>query len=204
MEHTRFRECLEADCARLAALAASGRLDAAVPSCPDWTLADLVTHVAEVYLHVVETMRVGHEPVDWAPEKGTGRPPEVLARAYADLVGEFDARDPSETAATWYPAGQTVGFWIRRMAQETAVHRADAELAVGDPLTPVPGDLAMDGVDEALVAFLDSQSKEYREWPPLPEALSAAEGDELLIRTGGQAWLVQPRASGVEVVQAGP
>jgi predicted lipid carrier protein YhbT len=39
-------------------------------------------------------------------------------------------------------------FWSRRMAHETAVHRADAELANELDLTPMPIDLAIDGVDE--------------------------------------------------------
>ena len=44
---------------------------------------------------------------------------------------------------------QTSGFWARRMAVETAVHRYDAQLAAGDP-QPVERMLAADGVDEYL------------------------------------------------------
>ena len=40
------------------------------------------------------------------------------------------------------------------MAQETVIHRIDAELAAGLPVTAVPGDLALDGVDEVLKRFL--------------------------------------------------
>ena len=38
-------------------------------------------------------------------------------------------------------------FWSRRMAHEHAVHRVDAQLAVG-AAAPIPTDLAIDGVDE--------------------------------------------------------
>src|SRR5262249_9741619 len=45
-------------------------------------------------------------------------------------------------------------FWHRRAAQETAVHRFDAQFAAGDA-KPIDADLALDGIDEHLgfVAF---------------------------------------------------
>jgi hypothetical protein len=39
------------------------------------------------------------------------------------------------------------------MAHETAVHRADVESASG-PITPIPADLAVDGIDELLRVML--------------------------------------------------
>ncbi|MEV4286740.1 maleylpyruvate isomerase N-terminal domain-containing protein [Nonomuraea bangladeshensis] len=77
-----------------------------------------------------------------------------LDRSYAGLRAEFAAREPGEATLTWYDPDQTVGFWIRRMALETVVHRIDAELAAGTPVTPVPDDLAADGVDEILTVML--------------------------------------------------
>ena len=41
-----------------------------------------------------------------------------------------------------------MGFWFRRMAHETVIHRVDAELAAGLPTAHVPDDLAIDGIDE--------------------------------------------------------
>ena len=58
---------------------------------------------------------------------------------------------------TFHRPDQTVGFWRRRMAQETAVHRVDAESAHGDP-RPVPAALAADGVTELLEVFLAPHS----------------------------------------------
>ena len=54
MENERFREYLSADFARMRAVAAGADLSATVPSCPEWTLADLLRHVGAVYLHKVE------------------------------------------------------------------------------------------------------------------------------------------------------
>src|SRR4051812_24688976 len=119
MENTRYLECLAADHARLREVAATD-LTAKVPSCPDWTVADLTRHVGQVYLHKIGAMREGVEPEDWPPQ-GTEQedPIALLDRAYAELIGEFAARKPGDPAGSWYEPDQTVGFWIRRMAQET-------------------------------------------------------------------------------------
>ncbi len=41
------------------------------------------------------------------------------------------------------------------MAQETVIHRVDAELGAGASIAPIPADLAADGIDELLVAFVE-------------------------------------------------
>lgn len=48
MDRKRYLECLAADERRLRELAGGADLATPVPSCPDWTLADLVEHVALV------------------------------------------------------------------------------------------------------------------------------------------------------------
>jgi len=64
METDRLKDCLATSYDRLRELA-DGDPSVAVPSCPEWTLADLVSHVAHVYLHKVETMRRGQWPDPW-------------------------------------------------------------------------------------------------------------------------------------------
>jgi hypothetical protein len=49
----------------------------------------------------------------------------LLDRSYAALVGELTTRDPSDRGGTWYEPDPTVGFWGRRMAQESVIHRID-------------------------------------------------------------------------------
>ena len=63
---------------------------------------------------------------------------------------ELDSRDSADLSWAFIAADQTVGFWWRRMAHETAIHRVDAELAVG--LAPCAHDerQAADGVAELL------------------------------------------------------
>jgi hypothetical protein len=48
---------------------------------------------------------------------------------------------------------QTVGFWARRMALKTVVHRVDAEQARG-AVAPVDAALGTDGIDEIFVIML--------------------------------------------------
>ena len=201
MENTRLLECLAADYARLRDVASAVDLTAKVPSCPEWTVADLVEHVSMVYLHKVECMRLGSAPDPWPPE-GVDRsdPVALLDRSYAALSEEFASRPPQAHAFTWYEPDQTVGFWIRRMAQETVIHRVDAELGAGVPIAAIPDDLARDGIDEVLVAFVEYGSKAWpEEYAP---TLAGSDGRAVRIETTGDAWLVRPTPEGVHVQSA--
>jgi uncharacterized protein (TIGR03083 family) len=194
MEFARLLTCLETDAAGLRE-AAGGNLDAPVPTCPEWTVADLVQHVAEVYLHKTECMRRGEFPQPWPPDRGQEPPLERLDRAGAGLAAEFAARDPGSATVTWYEPDQTVGFWIRRMAQETVIHRVDAELARG-PAGPIPADLALDGISEVLECFLRYGSQR---WPEEFAGLPDHATPPVLVTAGGDAWLVRAAKDGVTV-----
>jgi len=179
MEPSRYLECLAADYGDLRDAVASVEPTATVPSCPGWTVADLVVHVAQVYLHKAAIMRTGEEPRPWPPP-GLARPAQsgqpvlpLLGRAYGELRAQFRAHEPGESVPTWFGPDQTVAFWIRRMAQETVIHRIDAELAARLPVTPVPADLAADGADEVLKRMLAYSSQEW------PEDFAELEGGHL-------------------------
>jgi uncharacterized protein (TIGR03083 family) len=196
----RFLACLATDYARLHAVA--GRdLAAPVPSCPGWTVADLTRHVAEVYLHKSECIRLNDFPRPWPPDLSGEEPIALLERAYAALLAEFDRHQSADPARTWYEPDQTVGFWIRRMAQETVIHRVDAELALGESIVPIPADLATDGIDEVLEVFVSYGTRTWVEefGPLLKETL----GYRVLVRSGGASWLVASSSQGVEVTAGG-
>jgi uncharacterized protein (TIGR03083 family) len=197
MESGRLLTCLGADFDRLRSVVAEGDLTATVPSCPGWTVTDLVRHVAVVYLHKVECMRTGRFPDSWPPDLDAEESVPLLDRAYAALTAEFAARKPTDPAATFVDSDRTVGFWIRRMAQETAIHRVDAELALGQPVAPIPDDLAVDGVDEILLIFVGYGS---RRWPEEFEpALKDATGRAVRLSTVGHSWLVSASRTGIDV-----
>jgi uncharacterized protein (TIGR03083 family) len=186
MDSSRFLDCLAADFSRLREVVQID-LAAAVPTCPGWTVADLSHHVGVVYLHKTAAIREGAEPDPWPPkELADEEPLALLDRAYAVLRQEFAAHKPDDPAGTWYPPDQTVGFWIRRMAQETVIHRIDAELGTGQPVAPVPADLAADGIDELLKVFVAYSVAEWGDY--FTDILSASPGWAYLLRTETRTW----------------
>jgi uncharacterized protein (TIGR03083 family) len=196
MRTQRYLECLTADYARLRDVAAKD-LDAPVPTCPGWSVRDLVRHVAQVYLHKAESIRRRELPQPWPPALDREEPLALLDRAWSDLRGEFARHSPDAPAYTWHEPDQTVGFWIRRMAQETVVHRLDAELALGVEIAPIPEDLALDGVDEVLQLFLDYGSKR---WPDgFVGVLPPAAAPPVHVVSGAQTWIVTVGRGRVDV-----
>jgi uncharacterized protein (TIGR03083 family) len=208
VDNARFLDCLSADYLRIREVV-PGRLAARVPSCPDWTVGDLVQHVGQVYLHKVECMREGAErETDWPPAGLRDEEPvALLDRAFAELVHELITRDPAEPGGTWYPPDPTVGFWFRRMAQESVIHRIDAELGAGVAVSPIPSDLAVDGTDELLRIFVGWA---FSKWPEdFTAALENSPGRTYLIRCDATAdspqvsWVVRT-APGSLTVEGGP
>lgn len=124
-----------------------------VPSCPGWNVMRLAGHVGRVHrmaAFVVQNRRdapPGKEDIEAAPDDAQSTD-EYLLRGLARLLETLRAT-PADSPV-WNMTGQqlTAGFWLRRTAHETAVHRADAQIAVGQPLSQIPSDVAIDGVDE--------------------------------------------------------
>ncbi len=113
------------------------------------------------------------------------------------MTAEFAARRPEDHAFTWYDPDQTVGFWIRDMAQETVIHRVDAELAAAEPLAAIPGDLAADGIDELLVAFVQYDVALLPD--KFADLLASAADRTIGVETPQRSWLVTLTAGGVHV-----
>ena len=140
-----------------------------MPSCPEWTVADLAEHLGGIHR--------------WA--EALVRDRAAVRKTLGELGGSPDERPtPDDDAATWaawirvggrrliatlreaepdapmwaWGADQHIRFWSRRQVHETIVHRWDAALAslgrlaasacVADPV------VAVDGVDEFLENLL--------------------------------------------------
>lgn len=187
LSHDEYVDHISRDAARLAAVAARG-LEAAVPSCPGWTVRDAVEHTAEVYRHKIECMRQKAFPSPWPPERDDEPALDYFRRAADDLLTELTTRDPLEFADTWWWDERTVGFWGRRMAHETAIHLVDVELA-HDDVSAIDEALAVDGVDEVLRLMLagDWSDEPQRDRPPAIVAVVSA----------GTAWRVVLEPSAV-------
>jgi uncharacterized protein (TIGR03083 family) len=145
-----------------------GALEAAVPSCPDWRVEDLVRHLGGIYRWVrAHASRGTTSPPDPALRRAGEPPPSggaVLSwwdTEYAALVDLLDALDPDMPAWNWAPQPKRAAFWHRRMAHETAVHRWDAQMAVGRA-EPIETKLAADGVAEVLDSWLPSGRRRGR------------------------------------------
>ncbi|MGW1894445.1 maleylpyruvate isomerase family mycothiol-dependent enzyme [Streptomyces sp. NPDC002004] len=126
-----------------------------VPSCPDWTLAELSQHVGALqrWFCTLLTQMVQEPPRSRDVQLGLPERPEEYAEWVAAGVPAVAAvlRDTDPHAAMWaWGEDQHARFWARRMLFETLVHRVDAERAVGrEP--GIDAALAADGVDEFLV-----------------------------------------------------
>jgi uncharacterized protein (TIGR03083 family) len=143
---------------RLSTVARGADLAAPVPTCPGWTLGDLVSHCADVYAHKRLVLRLGRAPTedDRSAPASADSGDAVLDHhdeQLAGLVAELERAGPDAETWTWFPGESSTGFWFRRMAHESLVHRVDGELAAGVALTAVDPVLATDGVAEVLAWF---------------------------------------------------
>ena len=154
METNDFLVALERDSAAFVDACEVAGLSSAVPSCPDWAVADLLWHLTEVY-NFWRTM-VSEVRATWEGYEGPTRPvDEGLAAMYrrgrTALLQTMSEVDPAMPVWTW-SNDKTAGFVIRRMTQETAVHLWDATEAAG-LVNPIEPTLASDGIDEFLTHF---------------------------------------------------
>lgn len=118
------------------------------------TVADTVRHVGSVYRMVVAWLRLGAQPTRWQRAQVPGQSiVEYLRAGHRALLTELSAHDPADAAPTWWPLDQTYGFWYRRLAHETTVHRYDVQTAAAT-MTVTSGivndEVAFDGIDEIL------------------------------------------------------
>ncbi len=192
-----YVECLRGDSAALAAAAAAAGLDAEVPSCPDWTVADLLGHIGRVQHWAAAVVgRRATEPLRFRDLPSPPEPAERLdwARAGArELADTLASVDPATPVWTFVVAGRDAGraaFWQRRQALEAAVHRYDAQLAAGDP-APVDGALAVDGIDELLTVLAPATFG--------PRCTGAGESVHLHCTDRPGEWLLRFTAGGLEV-----
>jgi uncharacterized protein (TIGR03083 family) len=112
-----------------------------------------------------------------------------FAEGAAALTATLLATDPTDSCWT-LARPHTVGFWSRRQAHETTVHRVDLADALGAaaPLDPA---LAADGVDEAVTMFFPRQVRLGRE-QPLSDSLA------LVDEATGRRWLLAGDGTGAQ------
>jgi uncharacterized protein (TIGR03083 family) len=205
---------IEASTETLAGLVHGADLTRQVPTCPDWTLRHLATHVGRAHrwaAEIVSTRSAEFIPFRQVPDgripddpalhaawlrAGAARVIDVIREAGDDPVWTFDGPRPAT-------------FWARRMAHETAVHRADAQITAGrEPgFDPV---LAADGIDEWLGSMSGIGASDPRV-DALPDGAvlhvhvtdEGVDGEWLVRRDGGSVT-VEPGHGKGDVAVRGP
>jgi uncharacterized protein (TIGR03083 family) len=137
-------------------------------------MSDLVVHLATVHRFVIrvvaDRLAVPPDITDrsllglpadtegWAlPEHAPNLGPvpaglvDWFAEGAATLESLFRTRASDEPVWTWAPE-RTTGFWLRMQTIEAAVHRWDAETAIGRA-RPVDAELASDAVEQTFTVM---------------------------------------------------
>jgi len=187
--------------------AARTDLDAAVPSCPGWTVADLVTHAGGIWGWAANIVRTGARADVATPPEGC-RGNGLLAWAEkrsSEAIDALEGADPDSDCWTFgLPRSRL--FWFRRQALETAVHAWDAQHAAGhaEPIDPV---LASDGIDEFLAVLLARQVRAQPEgWSGQSVHFHCTDADgEWMVQLGPDGAVTVDRTHGkADVAVRGP
>jgi uncharacterized protein (TIGR03083 family) len=137
--------------ARFAAATGAADLDAAVPACGDWTVADLVRHLGGVHQWARWCVEHGRSPTREEARSAPAFDRTDAQAWYATTAAELGTamRAADHDGPTWHPFPvEHVGrVWPRRQAHEVAMHLWDLESATGRPGT-IDAELASDGIDE--------------------------------------------------------
>jgi uncharacterized protein (TIGR03083 family) len=182
-----------------AAVAAAPGLGVVVPSCPQWTLFDLVRHLGDGRRKWAAIVAAG--PADAPPakpvwESDVPRELEPLLAWSAEstrlMLDALREAGPAKGCWAWWDGSQSpsnCGAAARHQVQEVAVHTWDAQLALGTP-QPLPDEVALDGVDE----FLSTSCAGPYRWPHDAAAVDYH-------ATEGRSWRLSLSAGGVSVAR---
>lgn len=211
-----YRAAFRREAAALADAAQQG-LETPVPSCPGWTVATLISHLAfDVYAprikHVALRPRgdVIHAYADldlpmqfkaWYDDeyRDMSTMPGGLIALFEEVAGRLAvvlyALSPDEPMHTWWEPSRTAGFMQRRMALETAIHRWDAQRAHGVP-EPVEPTLAADGIEEIFEVMVAAR----RGWAESPRE-GTGETYHFHRTDGPGEWLVRFAPEGPQITR---
>ncbi|MEV8631885.1 maleylpyruvate isomerase family mycothiol-dependent enzyme [Streptosporangium sp. NPDC051023] len=186
--HEEHTEAVRGEIIRMAEVLRGADMSTEVRTCPGWDLAELTAHTGRVHRWAAAMVRdLAERRYDRARmEAGlpadAGDYPAWLAEGAVLLPEALLAADPDAPMWTLDGSGRA-RFWSRRQLHETVVHRIDAELALGVPVS-VDEDVAADGVDE-LLGILP-----HARWSPgVAELRGAGETISLQADTGA-GWVV--------------
>jgi uncharacterized protein (TIGR03083 family) len=186
---------------RLASVAERTSLDAPVPTCPDWTLRDLVRHVGGIHgwaaTIVSQSRGRAYDPFAepeafWPSDAGLV---DWFRVGHQALVHALESAPQDLSCFAFLPAPSPLAFWARRQAHETGIHRADAEAASGS-LANYPPEQAVDGIDELLFGFMSRPGQRLKADQLRTLSLQATDADA--------AWQVSVSPDGPRAAREPP
>ncbi len=193
MEFARFVDQIAEQTAAMRRAAVAAGPDSDVPTCPKWTMRDLVRHLAKVQQWAGRALLTDPEGESPHPDEPPADWEERLSwwdEQVGTLVDTLRKLGPEVPTWVFDPQSPyTAGFWARRQAHEVAIHRLDAEHALAGSAEPdaVPTlvyepAFAADGIDEGLHVGVSRRA--LREGVPVQGSVLFHAAD------AGQAWLV--------------
>ncbi len=184
------------------AVVSAPSLEVQVPTCPEWTLLDLVQHLGKGHRRGAATVAAGPAdapPAETASEGAPAAPREReallawSAESTEQLLSALRESGPDRGCWTWWGGSQspqTCGAVARHQLQEVAVHTYDAQITLG-AAQPLPDEAALDGVDE----FLSTCCAGTDAWPHEPSAVDYH-------ATEGRSWRLWLFADGARTTHA--
>ncbi|GFG55436.1 hypothetical protein CQY20_05615 [Mycolicibacterium agri] len=166
--------------------------DRRCPTCPDWSASDLLWHLTTVHFFWAEILERRMVDESGLPDVERSKPQrpsataDMLAlrqRATARLTEQLSMKADDDALWSWWPADQTVGFTRRMQTYEATMHRVDAELTAGVPVSPIAQDVAGGAVDHAVDVM----------WGWMPDSATYQPDCtvEFLATDTDQRWLVE-------------
>jgi uncharacterized protein (TIGR03083 family) len=202
MDASEYLDWLALECASFAQVLASGDLDAAVPYCPGWQLRDLGSHLGGVHRWARGCV-LGADPRTPFEAGPTKR--DALLTWYVEGATSVQdtLRELGPDAPSWTMAGPgTALYWMRRQAQETAVHRWDAQSSQGVS-EPLDARLAADGIGEVVEMWFPRLARRGQRTPLTRSArIDIDDGATFVLAGDGQNPLNGERSA--EATIAGP
>ncbi len=170
-----------------------------VPTCPGWTLLQLLRHVgrgdrwaAQIIADRVDASLDPRLVRDGRPPADAPGAIQWLSRSPLTLLAAVEAIGPGTEVST-FMGPRAAAWWVRRRLHEATVHRADAAIALGAPYE-LSAELAADGISEWLDRLADGQALGQPPSLPAGASLALRATDQELT---GSAWTVLGSPGGV-------
>ncbi len=180
---------LRAESALLSEQAERVLLSDPVPTCPEWTVAQLLEHTGGVQRWATAIVTGALEQLPTPDEEAA-----LFASPGENLIGWFltgavrladalrAAPEDLRAAVFLRNAAEPRHFWARRQAHEVTIHRVDALSALLGRLPStaeagIPTSLAVDGIDELVTGFVPRRSSRLRTDEPFAVVISPNDAD---------------------------